>query len=119
MPFSLMAQNSVQDVNPSKARIEARQGKPCLVLTTDIFVREELSVITIFIDDETWQILDNLLIAPKGATEKMTDARGRVVNVALARVNSKTGLMFTSDSKSIAITKEEYDRLRLKYKLLG
>ena len=114
MFFPMPAQNSVQDVkqmDSSKARIEVRQGKQCLVLTTEFFVSEELSVITIFIDDETWRILDNLLVAPKGATEKITDARGRVVNVALANVNSQTGLIFTSGSKCVAITKDEYDKL--------
>jgi len=111
----MMAQNNVQDakqeVSP-KARIEVRQGKQCLVLTTDTFISEELSVIAIIIDDETWRILDDLLVAPKGATEKMNDSRGSIVNVALANVNSQTGLMFTSGSKFIAITKEEYEGLK-------
>jgi len=115
MSSPIMAQNNVQDakqeVSP-KARIEVRQGKQCLVLTTDTFISEELSVIAIIIDDETWRILDDLLVAPKGATEKMNDSRGSIVNVALANVNSQTGLMFTSGSKIIAITKEEYEGLK-------
>ena len=118
MFFPMMAQNNVQDVkqmDSPKARIEVRQGKQCLVLTTDNFISEELSVIAIIIDDETWRILDNLLIAPKGATVKMKDLKSSVVNVALANVNSQTGLMFTSGSKCVAITKEEYDRLKGKW----
>ena len=128
--FSMMAQNKVQNakqedrskaqnkvqevkqVDPSKARIEVRQGKQCLVLTTDNFISEELSVIALFIDDETWRILDDLLVAPKGATVKMRDSRGNIVNVALANVNSQTGLMFTSGSKCVAVTKDEYDWLK-------
>lgn len=115
MFFPMMAQNNVQDVkqmDSPKARIEVRQGKQCLVLTTDNFISEELSVIAIFIDDETWRILDDILVAPKGATEKIKDSRGNIVNVALANVNSKTGLMFTSGSKCVAIAINEYDRLR-------
>jgi len=113
--FSMMAQNNVQDVKkvvPSNAKIEVRQGKQCLVLTTDTFISEELSVIALFIDDETCRILDDLLLSPKGATAKMKDSRGIIVNVALANVNSQTGLMFTSGSKIIAITKEEYEGLK-------
>lgn len=111
----MMAQNNVQDVkqmDSPKARIEVRQGKQCLVLTTDIFVSEELSVIALFIDEETWQVLDDLLVAPKGATAKMKDSRGGIVNVALANVNSQTGLIFTCGSRFVAMTKEEYDRLK-------
>ena len=113
--FSMMAQNNVQDVKkvvPSNAKIEVRQGKQCLVLTTDNYLSEELSGIAIFIDDETWRIIDELLVAPKGATVKMKDSRGSIVYVALANVNSQPGLMFTSGSKIIAITKEDYEGLR-------
>ena len=128
--FSMMAQNKIQNakqedrskaqnivqevkqVDPSNARIEVRQGKQCLVLTTDTFISEELSVITLFIDEETLRILDDLLAGPKGATAKMKDSRGTIVNVALANVNSQTGLMFTSGSKCIAITKDEYEGLK-------
>ena len=115
MSFLLMAQNAVQgikQVNPSKARIEARQGKQCLVLTTDTFISEELSVIALFLDDETWRVFDDLLIAPKGATVKMKDSNGGVVNVALANVNSQPGLMFTSGAKCIAITKDAYEGMK-------
>lgn len=118
MSSSMMAQNKVQDVKqsvPSNAKIEVRQGKQCLVLTTDTFISEELSVIALFIDEATWTTLDNLLVAPKGATAKMKDSRGNIVNVALGSINSQTGLMFTSGSKCVAITKEEYDRLKGKW----
>jgi len=115
MFLPMMAQNNVQDVkqmDSSKARIEVRQGKQCLVLTTDNFISEDLSVIALFIDEETWQVLDDLLVAPKGATAKIKDSKGSVVSVALANVNSQTGLMFTSGSKCVSITKDEYDRLK-------
>ena len=115
MSSPIMAQSNVQDVKQagsSKARIEVRQEKQDLVLSTDTFISEELFVIAIFIDDETWRILDDLLVSPKGATVKMKDSRGSVVNVALASVNSQIGLMFTSGSRFIVITKEEYDRLK-------
>lgn len=111
----MMAQNNAQNAKQkdnAKARIEIRQEKPCLVLSTDIFISEELSVIAFFIDETTWTTLDNLLVAPKGATVKMKDSRGDIVNVALANVNSQIGLMFTSGSKHIAITKEEYEGLK-------
>lgn len=113
--FSMMAQNNVQDVKkvvPSNAKIEVRQGKQCLVLTTDTFISEELSVIALFIDEETCRILDDLLLSPKGATVKMKDSRGSIVNIALANVNSQTGLMFTSGAKCIAITRDEYEGLK-------
>ena len=42
----------------------------------------------------------------------MKDIRGSSVDIALAKVDSQTGLMFTSGAKCIAITKEEYDRLK-------
>ena len=118
MFLPMMAQNNVQDVkqmDSSKARIEVRQEKQYLVLSTDTFISEDLSVIAIFIDDETWRVLDELLVAPKGTTVKMKDSKGRKVDIALANVNSQTGLMFTSGSKCVTITKEEYDRLKGKW----
>jgi hypothetical protein len=113
--FPMMAQNNVQStaqaVNP-KAKVEVRQGIQCLVLNTGINTSEVLSAIIIEVNDETWSILDGILAALRGAAAKMKDTKGSNVDVALAKVNSQTGLMFTSGSKCVAITKEEFDRLK-------
>lgn len=87
MSSPIIARNTAQEVKqatPSKARIEVRQGRQCLILTADNYLSEELSAIAIFIDDEAWRILDNLLVAPKGVTVKIKDLKGRNVDVALA-----------------------------------
>ena len=116
--FPMVAQNNVQSLNQAanlKAKVEVRQGKQCLVLNTGINTSEALSTITIEVNDETWSILDGVLVGPRGTAVKMKDTRGGNVDVALANVNSQTGLMFTSGSRCIAITKEEYDRLKGKW----
>ena len=113
--FPMMAQNNVSGIRQTdkpKAKVEVRQDKQYLVLHTGINISEELSTITIAVDDETWGILDGVLAGPRGTTVKMKDTRGTSVDVALANVNSHKGLMFTSGSKCIAITKEEYDSLK-------
>ena len=116
MSFPMMAQNNVQGayqiVNP-KAKVVEGQGMQYLVLNTGINISEELSTITIAVDDETWSILDGILASPRGTAVKMKDTNGSNVDVALAKVDSQPGLMFTSGSKCVAITKEEYDKFRL------
>lgn len=113
--FPMVAQNNVQSTAQAvnaKAKVEARQGIQFLVLNTGVNTSEELSTIMIEVNDEIWRILDGILAAPRGTALKMKDSSGSIVDVALANVNSQTGLMFTSGSKCIAITKEEYDRLK-------
>lgn len=87
MSFPMMAQNNVQSTkqtdNP-KARVEIGQGIQYLVLNTGINTSEELSTITIAIDDETWSILDGILAAPRGSAVKMKDIRGSSVDITLA-----------------------------------
>ena len=114
MSFPMMAQYNVQGAyqiaNP-KAKVVEGQGIQYLVLNTGINTSEELSTITIAVDEETWSILDGILASPRGTAVKMKDTKGSNVDIALTNVNSQTGLMFTSGSKCVAITKEEYDRL--------
>ena len=115
MSFPMMAQSNVQSTRQTdspKAKVEVRQGKQYLVLSTGVNTSVELSTITIAVDDETWNILDGMLAAPRGAAVRMKDTKKRNVDITLANVNSQTGLMFTSGSKFIAITKEEYEGLK-------
>ena len=116
--FPMVAQNNAQSLTPAanlKAKVEVLQGKQCLVLNTGINTSEALSTIIIEVNDEIWGILDGVLVGPRGTAVKMKDTRGGNVDVALADVNSQIGLMFTSGSKCVAITKEEYDRLKGKW----
>lgn len=113
--FPMMAQNNVQSLNQPanpKAKVEVRQGIQYLVLNTGINTSEGLSSIAIVVDEEIRNVLDSVLASPRGSLVKMKDLRGNNVDVALANVNSQTGLMFSSGSKIIAITKEEYEGLK-------
>lgn len=115
MSFPMMAQNNVpstkQTDNP-KAKVVERQGTQYLVLCTGVNTSEELSTITVAVDDEIWSILDGIWAAPRGAAVKMKDTKKRNVDVALAKVGSQIGLLFTSGTKWIAITKDEYYKLK-------
>ena len=99
----------------SRARIEIVKGQNALVLKTG---RKEIpsnwgasysNNIVIAYDDDTKKILDSLVVAPWGSAIKMKDLDGYVVDVAKANINSKVGLMFTSGSKCVTITKEAFD----------
>ena len=114
--FSLLVSLSMPvmaqaDAEPKKgdarAKVEIVKGQTALVLKAG-----RNSEIALSWDNATERTLDSLVTAPWGSAVKMKDIDGHKVDVAKANVNSKVGLMFTSGSKCVAITKEEFERLR-------
>lgn len=108
----IMAQtnyNSQENQDTPKVRVEMKNGQSCLVLSTGRHANAQ--TIAIELDNNTWKTLDSLLATPRSVLTSMKDIKGYKVEIANARVNSQTGLMFTSGPKCVAITKEEYEAL--------
>ena len=113
--FPLMAQtNNEPQVKKeaSKARITVVQGQDHLLLVTGRKASGYNPNIEIALAAKVWETFDSVLSRKQNAACKMKDVDGHNVEVALANVNGNTGLMFTSGSKCVAITKEDFEKLR-------
>ncbi len=109
LTFTVRAQvnNKTNDKKESsRARIEIVKGQRTLILNSG------QSTIEIKVEENTWRILDSIVVGPWGGTVKLKSVDGRNVDVAKANVNSKVGLMFTSGSKCATLKKEELDALK-------
>lgn len=113
--FPMMGQtnNDVQVKKESgKAKITVVQGQDHLVLVTGRKASGYNPNIEIALDAKAWETFVSVLLGKQSSSAKIKDVDGYKVEVALADVNGNTGLMFTSGSKCVAITKEEFERLR-------
>lgn len=95
-----------------KARITVVYGQDHLVLITGRKSSTHNPNIEIVLDPKTRETLDSVLSGKMGSTAKLKDVDGFIVEVTLASVNGKLGLMFTSGSKIVAITKEAIEKLK-------
>jgi len=102
----------------TRARVEVVNGQNVLVLKTgrksqsSSWGMTNSADIVIIIEDNTYKILDSLVAGPWGCAMKMKDIEGHNVDVAKANVNSKVGLMFTSGTKCVAISEEEWNKIK-------
>lgn len=119
--FPVMAQTNNEQPNKkddSRAKIEVVNGQNALVLKTgrksqsSSWGKSYSADIVLILDGNTWQQLDSLISAPFGNSIKLKDFQGYNVEIAKANVNSNVGLMFTSGTKCVAITKDEYRKLK-------
>jgi len=109
--FNVTAQATTENntkKDNSRARIENVRGEKVLVLKAG-----HNKTIDLKIETDTWRQLDSIVAGPWGNAIKLQDVDGYKVDVAKANVNSKVGLMFTSGTKCVAVTKEEYEALKL------
>lgn len=97
-----------------KAEVVNENGQQRLVLKTGQCTCSGACVnLEIKMDGDLWKTLDSLVTAPTGGDAIRTkDVNGYNVEIARANVNSKPGLMFTSGTKCVAITKEEFKSLK-------
>ena len=119
--FPMMAQTNKELQNKkddSRAKIEVVNGQSALVLKTgrksqsSSWGTSNSADIVLIIDASTWQQLDSLINVPYGSSIKVKDLQGYNVEIAKANVNSNVGLMFTLGTKCVAITEEEYRKLK-------
>lgn len=108
--FPLMAQTNKEQHDKkedARAKVGVVKGQTALVLkagrTSDIVLKWDASL---------ENKLDSLVTAPWGSAAKIKDIDGFNVEIAKANVNSNVGLMFTSGTKCVAITEEEYRKLK-------
>ncbi len=97
-----------------KAEVVNENGLQRLVLKTGLCTCTGACVnLEIKMDGELWKTLDSLVTAPIGGDAIRTkDISGCNVEIARANVNSKPGLVFTSGTKYVAITEEEFKSLK-------
>ena len=115
LSFSLMAQtNNEPQVKKEagKVRVTIVQGQDHLVLVTGRKASGYNPNIEIALDSKAWETFDSVLHGKQSSSAIIKDVDGHKVDVALANVNGNTGLMFTSGSKCVAITKEDFEKLR-------
>lgn len=115
--LSGMAQEGItqqENDQDKKAEVVNENGQQRLVLKTGQCTCSGACVnLVIKMDGELWKTLDSLVTAPiGGAAIRTKDVSGYNVEIARANVNSKPGLMFTSGTKCVAITKEEFKSLK-------
>lgn len=119
--FPVMAQTNKGQQNKnvdSRAKVEVVNGQNVLVLRTGRKAQSSSwgmynsAAIVLIIDDNLWHQLDSLISAPFGNSIKVKDLQGYNVEIAKANVNTHIGLIFTSGTKCVAITEEEYRRLK-------
>lgn len=113
--FTMMAQTNNEPQikkEAGKARVTVVQGQDHLVLVTGRKASGYNPNIEIALDAKVWETFDSVLNGKQKRSCKMKDVDGHNVDVALANVNGNTGLMFTSGSKCVAITKEDFEKLR-------
>ena len=109
--------NQKDKKDDARAKVEVVKGQTALVLKTGRksnqtnFGSSYPADIVLKLDDNTWRMLDSLVNAPWGSAIKVKDLDG-YIEIAKANVNSKVGLMFTSGTKCVAITEEEYRKLK-------
>ena len=121
LSFPVMAQTNKEQQknnNDSRAKVEVVNGQNALVLKTGRKTQSSTlgtsnsADIVLKLDGNTWQQLDSLVSAPFGKSIIVKDLQGYNVEIAKANVNSNVGLMFTSGTKCVAITEEEYRKLK-------
>lgn len=113
MPLLAQTNNEPQiKKEAGKARVAVVQGKDHLVLVTGRKASGYNPNIEIALDAKVWETFDSVLSSKQNTACKMKDIEGLNVEAALANVNDNTGLMFTSGSKCVAITKEDFEKLR-------
>ena len=99
------------DAEPKKddarAKVEVVKGQTALVLKAG-----RNSEIVLSWDTAAKSTLDSLVTAPWGSSVKLKDIDGHNVDVAKANVNSKVGLMFTTGTKCVAISEEEWNKIK-------
>ena len=97
-----------------KAEVVNENGQQRLVLKTgQCTCSGTCACLEIKMDGELWKTLDSLVTAPTGGDAIRTkDISGYNVEIARANVNSKPGLVFTSGTKYVAITEEEFKSLK-------
>ena len=95
-----------------KAMITVVRGQDHLVLVTGRKATWYNPNIEIVLDAKAWETLESVLSGKQDTSAKMEDVDGYQVEIALAKVNGNTGLMFTSGSKCVAITTEDFEKLR-------
>lgn len=112
--FSLMAQTTVDTKNGEKPRatIEMVNNQKALVLKTGRSTPSNNPDIVIKLDDETRTMLVNLAASQKGARKQITDMYGYKVDIFRAEINNADGLIFSSGTKSVSITKQELEALK-------
>lgn len=91
----------------ARAKVEIVKGQTALVLKAG-----RNSEIALSWDNATERTLDSLVTAPWGSALKIKDIDGHKVDVAKANVNSNVGLMFTSGTKCVAISEEEWNKIK-------
>lgn len=114
LSVGLMAQTKkVQDVEKDNARakVELVNGQRVLVLKTGRTAAIHNPDIVIKIEANTWKKFDDLVTGPWGNSIVVKDIYGYKVDIAKANVNSEVGLMFTSGTKRVALTKEEIEAI--------
>ena len=111
MALPLMAQTNkgTQVVKETpKAKVVVENGKTKLVLKSGQINND----IEIFVENNTWRMLDSIVAAPYGSPYRVKGANGYSVSVQRANVSSNNGLMFYSGSRFVAITEDDLKKLR-------
>ena len=117
----LMAQTNKEQQNNkenSRAKVEVVNGHNALVLKTGRKSKSSnwgvsnSADIVLKLDYNTWHLLDSLVAAPFGSSVKIKDLQGYNVEIAKANVNSNVGLMFTSGTKCVAKSEEEWKKIK-------
>ena len=108
----IMAQNNQQiKKEAGNTRVQVVNGQDYLVLLTG---RKALSYnpdIVIPLDATIFTLFDCILSGNQNQA-RLKDVDGKNVDVALASVNGKLGLVFTSGTKCVAVKKEYLDMMR-------
>ena len=121
MTLPLMAQTNKDPQikkDDSRAKVEVVNGQNLLVLKKGWKVQSSnwgtsySADIVLKLDDNTWHQLESLISSPFGKIIKVKDLHGYNVEITKANVNSHVGLMFISGTKCVAITEEEFRKLK-------
>lgn len=91
-----------------KAKVITENGKTKLVLKSE----QENNNIEIFVENNTWRVLDSIITAPYGSPYYVKGANGYSVSVQRANVSSNNGLIFSSGSRFVAITEVDLKRIK-------
>ncbi len=113
--LNVMAQTKKEQIVEKEsvhAKIEVVNGQRLLVLKSGRTAAIHNPDIVLKIEDDTWKKFDDLVTGPWGSAIVLKDVSGYKVEIAKANVNSKVGLIFTSGTKCIAVTKEAFDAIK-------
>ena len=91
-----------------KAKVVVEKGKTKLILKSG----QKKDNIEINVDNNTWRLLDSIVTAPYGSPFYVKGVGGYSVSIQRANVSSNIGLIFSSDSKFVAITQEDLKRIK-------